>query len=255
MRIVSPLLSAFLSYIDWRLSQQFHAIRILKTGRAPRVPIGRPLVVYLNHASWWDPLMMMWLGWRCYPGRPQYGPIEAAQLERYAFFKYLGVFGVEKGTLSGARRFLRVSEELLALEGAMLWLTPQGRFADVRERPLAFASGLAHLAMRRREALFVPLAIEYRFGQEQLPEIVLNFGAPLEGEQLAQDVHQVRLQLEGALSDAMDEIAGAASFGRTDVFETMLQGSGGASLAYDMWRRMKALLRRERPRLNHADVL
>ena len=254
MRIVRPLLSAFVSYIERSLRQNFHAIRVLRSGRPPVVPEGRPLVVYLNHASWWDPLMMMWLGSRCYPGRPQYGPIEAAQLERYSFFKYLGVFGIEKGSVSGARRFLRVSEGLLSQEGAMIWLTPQGRFADVRERPLAFASGLAHLAARQREALFVPLAIEYRFGEERFPEIALNFGTPQEGADLPAEVNQVQWQLEAALEAAMNELSGETSFRGMEVYETMLHGRGGASAPYDLWRRVKAMVRKEKPRLNHSDV-
>jgi hypothetical protein len=197
---------------------------------------------------------MMWLGRRCYPGRSQYGPIEASQLERYSFFKYLGVFGIEKGTVSGARRFLRVSEAILARDGAMIWLTPQGRFADVRERPSSFASGLAHLALRQPEAVFVPLALEYGFGAERLPEIRLRFGIPMEGAAIGGDVAQTQARLERSLEETMDALARAVIEKHEDAFETLLSGKGGASLPYDLWRRLKALLRGERPRLNHSEV-
>ena len=130
------------------MGRQFHSVRVDRSGLPPVLDPGAPAVVYLNHSSWWDPLLMMWLGANAYPGREQYGPIEASQLQRYGFFKHLGVFGVEKGTASGARNFLRNGRELRSRRGAMLWLTPQGRFADVRERPVRFAPGLAHLAAR-----------------------------------------------------------------------------------------------------------
>ena len=175
-KISAPLLSLFLAYIHRSLGTHFHAVRLAIDGLPPSVEFERPLVVYLNHASWWDPLMMMWLARQCYPGRPQYGPIEAEQLKRYGFFKHLGVFGVEKGTVLGAKNFLRISDTILAQRGSMIWMTPQGRFADVRERPLSFASGLAHLAKRQPNAVFVPLALEYAYGQERHPEIFIQIG-------------------------------------------------------------------------------
>ena len=57
----------------------------------------------------------------------------------------------------------------------MLFLTPQGKFADVRA-PLVFAPGLEHLAARAPRAHFLPLAIEYTFWEERKPEVLLAFG-------------------------------------------------------------------------------
>ena len=96
-------------------------------------------MVYLNHPSWWDPLVCLVLAHRCFPGRAAFAPMDAAQLERYRFFRKLGAFGVERGTRHGAAAFLRIGTKVLARPGAMLWLTPQARFADARERPLRFA--------------------------------------------------------------------------------------------------------------------
>lgn len=254
VKIVRPLLAAFVSYIERSLRQDFHAVRVLKGGGAPVIPLDKPLVVYLNHASWWDPLMMMWLGKSCYPQRSQYGPIEASQLKRYSFFKYLGVFGVEKGSLSGARKFLRISEQILGKSGAMLWMTPQGRFADVRERPVTFASGLAHLASLQKDVTFVPLAIEYGFGQEKYPEIFVCFGKPLDSLLLETDAQTTQDCLEHALEETLARLSEAVIQRNDAVFETMLSGRGGASLPYDLWRRLRAVWRGETPNLNHGQV-
>ena len=62
----------------------------------------------------------------------------------------------------------------------LLAVTPQGRFADVRERPVHFEAGLGHLAARVQRALFVPFAVEYVFWEERLPEILVRFGEPVE---------------------------------------------------------------------------
>lgn len=253
-QIVRPLLSVFISYIHRSLYKHFHAVRVAADGLPPAVPMDRPLVVYLNHASWWDPLIMMWLGNWYYPNRPQYGPIEASQLRRYSFFKYLGVFGVERGTLSGAREFLRVADAVLTQEGGMLWMTPQGRFADVRERPLAFASGLAHLALRRRDALLVPLAIEYGFGQEKFPEIFVRFGTPLDASTLPASAGMAQTLLEEGLESALNGLSEAVVRKDEREFQTLVSGRGGASLPYDLWRIFKGLVTGKSAALNHSST-
>ncbi len=253
-RITPILLSLFLGHIERALKKHFHSVRVAQAGLPPSISQNTPLVVYLNHASWWDPLVMMWLGAHCYAGRAQFGPMDSKQLERYGIFKHMGVFGVEKGTLAGARTFLRTSRALLAQPGAMLWLTPQNRFADVRERPLRIASGLAHLAVMEPEAAFVPLAIEYGFGQERFPEIILQFGPVQHGHALGESSAHARASLEASLQATQDALAQAA-WSRNDVFfKTLLSGRGGASVPYDLWRRFVALMRGETASLDHSSL-
>ena len=74
--------------------------------------------------------------------------------ERYGFFKHLGFFGIEPQTQRGARTFLRTTHALLASSLNAVWLTPQGRFVDVRERPLRLQKGLGALAVREPGAIF-----------------------------------------------------------------------------------------------------
>ncbi len=57
-----------------------------------------------------------------------------------------------------------------------MWITAQGRFSDVRERPLALRPGVARLAELAPEALFVPLALDYAFWEERGAEACLAFG-------------------------------------------------------------------------------
>jgi hypothetical protein len=197
------------------------------------------------------------------PKRIHFGPIEDGQMKRYGFFKWIGIFGVEKGTASGARRFLRIAQGLLARPESVLWLTPQGRFADVRERPVRFAPGLSHLAARMPDACFVPLALEYGFGQERVPEIFARFGTPVSGSDLAvavggagngvRDAESMNAGLEasmGALQDALkaDVIGGGAM-----VWEVLSKGGGGTTFVYDLWRRLKGALQGRRVRVDHAE--
>jgi len=111
--------------------------------------------------------------------RIPHAPIDSVAVEKYAFFKKLGFFGVERNSARGARNFLRVARELLRRGDTLLFMTPQGRFADVREPRLDFEAGLGHLFRKSSGVVFLPLAVEYTFWEEQHPEVLIRFGEPL----------------------------------------------------------------------------
>jgi len=73
-------------------------------------------------------------------------PHDSPQLERYRFFKRLGYFGVTPDTPRRARLFLRTASHIVQQLDSMLWITPQGAFADPPLRPIRFQTGLGHLA-------------------------------------------------------------------------------------------------------------
>src|SRR5262249_56575078 len=75
----------FTKYFKRYLTKNFHAARLSRTG-APPVLDGTPLVVVLNHASWWDPLMGMALA-DLFAGYKHFVPIDAEQLKRYRLFE------------------------------------------------------------------------------------------------------------------------------------------------------------------------
>ncbi|REJ75036.1 MAG: hypothetical protein DWQ30_18640 [Acidobacteria bacterium] len=109
----SPLLyRCFAFWLRGYLRRHFDAVRALRTDPEPsrleELLPRRGLVVYSNHPSWWDPILFYVAGGMLFPGRAGFGPMDAAQLERYRFFRRLGVFGVAPGR-RGALSFLRAS--------------------------------------------------------------------------------------------------------------------------------------------------
>jgi 1-acyl-sn-glycerol-3-phosphate acyltransferase len=245
-RIKEWKLRFFTAYALRHVAKHFHAVRLSRAGGVPR-PADAPVVVYLNHASWWDPLLSLVLMTRLFPAHRAYAPIEAAQLKRYGILRDMGLFGIEPGTARGGLRFLRTAEAVLRHPGAMLWLTPQGRFADARERPVLFEDGLAHVAMRSPDAVFVPLAVEYPFWMESRPEALARFGEPVRGAELplALGVEACSRALALRLERAQEALA-AESVARDAVrFDTLLGGSSGVGGVYDRWRAFKAKWRGE----------
>lgn len=238
-----PQMTRFFAAVMARqMAASFRAVRLARPG-LPDLPPGRPLVVYSNHPSWWDPAYFMVIHPRLFPDREGYGPMEAAMLDRYRFFRRIGIFGVDAGSRKGAARFLATSQAILADPRRMIWITAQGRFADPRQRPLDIRSGVAHLLARMPQAIAVPLALEYPFWSEKRPEALAAFGAPLEG---TADAAAWAPRLERALTETSDRLATLAMARDPSAFVSLLSGRSGVGGVYETWQRLRSLARGER---------
>jgi 1-acyl-sn-glycerol-3-phosphate acyltransferase len=253
-RITKPLLNLFGNYSDRFLRKHFHSVRILKRAQ-PAAAAGLPLVIYLNHASWWDPLVCLLLARRFYNRRASYAPVDASALRRYRFFRRLGFFPVTPGVVWGAAEFLDTARLVLAANRTVLWLTPQGDFVDPRARPARFQTGLGHLTKHGPPAAFVPLALEYTFWEERLPEILIGFGAPLIFDSSPHlNAREATQLFEFALTSVQDDLANAAQRRAPDEWETVVRGKSGSSRVYDSWRRARAVFRGEKFSAAHSDL-
>jgi 1-acyl-sn-glycerol-3-phosphate acyltransferase len=237
------------------LRRHFNSLRVAGEG-LPASLLERPLVVYSNHASWWDPLVGLLLGAEFLPGKNVYAPMDATALERYGFFKRLGAFGVEQGTRRGGVQFLRTARTVLQHSGTALWLTPQSRFADARERPVRFKSGIGHLPGMGQEIYFVPVAIEYVFWEERLPEILVRFGKPYCATPEDRTVKPEWLTgfFADRLRETQDELAKQSQRRDPSEFRCLLRGRAGVGGVYDRWRQFRAGLRGERFHLEHGKL-
>jgi 1-acyl-sn-glycerol-3-phosphate acyltransferase len=244
------LFRLFCRYARRYAARHLHAVRLSKSGRPP-TRLDGPVVVVLNHPSWWDPLSCFILS-DLFPDRDHWAPIEAAGLQQYRFLGRVGMFGVEAGSARGAATFLRTSRAILADSRAMLWITAQGRFADVRERPVRLRSGVGHLATRLDRGTILPLALEYPFWDQRTPEALVRFGAPI-------DIAAVRGRrarewtdaTAAALERALDDLSAEARQRDAGRFEVLVSGRVGVGGVYDSYRRLRAWLRGETFRADH----
>jgi 1-acyl-sn-glycerol-3-phosphate acyltransferase len=237
----SPLtIALFHRYLLWYLPRHFHAVRLARQDW-PALPASRPLVVFTNHPSWWDPAIFILVHCTLMRGRVAHGPMEAEALGRYGVLRRMGMFGIEADTRAGAATFLRLGGRVLAEPSGALWITAQGRFADPRQRPVTLRPGLAHLARLAPQALLLPLAVEYPFWNESRPEALLRFGPPIEAAALGGRSAQAGTQiLEAALATTMDSLARDAMARDPAPFRTLLEGSTGVGGVYDLGRRVRA---------------
>ena len=195
--------------------------RAVMAQNAERLENARPpLIVFSNHASWWDPALCVLLGRLLMPNAQHFVPVPPATLRRFP--EKAGFFPADSSSSRGAADFLRTAEAILRDRG-VLWMTPQGRSADVREFPVAFRPALGALAARVPEATLLPLAAEYTFWDERLPRVLLRCGEPLQTspetapETLSRD-------LESALAATMLTLQRASCARDAASFRTLEEG-------------------------------
>lgn len=172
----SPLIEAwFRGYVRRYLRRSFH--RVLLLGEPPAMPDG-PLLVCMNHSSWWDPLLVFWLS-RELLSWDAYGPMDQRQLNRYPILARIGAFGVDRESLQAAREFVRYSDELLRGRRRALWLTAQGAMVSSAARPVRFYSGVASLVQSLGVAHVTTVVLEYEFWDEKRPEAFVSFATAI----------------------------------------------------------------------------
>lgn len=234
-RITQPIWKGFGWYANRFVRRNFHALRVSHSGLPRLSALGAPTVIFLNHPSWWDPLICLLLAREFFPHRRHFAPIDADMLAKYRIFSHLGFFGVERGTRAGAASFLRTGAAIASEPGTCLWITAQGEFYDPRTRPVKLAAGLARLAVRTPALTqFIPLAIEYPFWSEREPEALAHFGAPLQNSDGG--------MFDQALEQTMDDLAHRAALRDPTAFRTIVRGAAGSALVYDAWRWAKSRL-------------
>ena len=247
--ISQPVLRFFRFIVRGYFRRHFRAVRVSDAGRWTGIPDG-PVIVFANHCSWWDPMVSVLLASEFMPDRNHYAPMDAAALERYAILKRIGVFGVEMKTARGAAQFMRTGLEIMKANG-VIWVTPQGRFADPRERPLQFKPGLAALAAKAPSGCTVlPMAIEYTFWDERLPEVLMHFSKPIKVER--QPAAQLKESFKAALLLAMETLQAKAIARDPSGFTVIARGRVGTGGLYEAGQRLVARLRGRRYQAEHT---
>lgn len=236
------LIRGFRRYAHRYVRKHFHAVRLSRSGASfPRVP--EPLLIVLNHPSWWDPMVCTILTGQMLD-REHYAAMDADALTRYAFFKKLGFVGVDTKSLRGAAGFLRTGETILGESNTAFWVTAQGRFADVRQRPLALQSGVGHLAARLSRGIVLPVALEYAFWNERTPEALVRVGEPLRiGGHPDRSGKDWLMLIEESLTRNLDALNAEAISRDPARFTVLLSGKVGVGGPYDLWRRFQSWVR------------
>lgn len=211
----------------------------LKVEGALPQPAGGPLIVYMNHPSWWDGYMAHLLNHlvlrRAF--RP-YVMMEEPQLRRYRFFSWSGAFSVDRHDARSAMRSVAyVAQQLAGARPACLYIFPQGAITPTDRRPIAVFGGLAHVVRRCGGATLWPVALRYEFRGEQRPEALIRAG-PAHYASAESSPRALTAEAAARLTAACDALRAEYTAGDLAGYRALLRGRPGVNRLFD------ALMRR-----------
>ena len=250
--------NGFHAFLRPYLRRHFDAVAVAAGGRPDRPPVapelsGGPLVVLTNHPSWWDPVVAHFLNRQLFPDRQFRAPIDAAALSQYQVFERLGFFGID-GTRRGATNFLRTAAAVLDSPADMLWITPEGRFADVRDDAASLMPGLAHVCHRAGRGHAIALALEYVFWNERLPVCLAKFSSPIDLSLPRENKTVLLQEMTVTLRQTQRELSSGAIARSFEPFDNLLVGKSGGGFVYDTFRRLRAIVTGGRFQARHENL-
>lgn len=222
------------------IGRKFAAMRVERESAAllrTLADIEGPLILAANHIGWWDPLTMLTLHRVFLGDRSMRAPMDADQLERFGLFRRLGVFGIDPDDPAS---LTRMEAEMTAYFAGSrlptLWITPQGRFADVRE-PIVVRPGVSKMAASTPGARVVSVSVEYCFWADPKPEILV-------GAREVRPAGGSTTAWQRAITDAMragaSDLAVLAIARDASRFEPVVSSAGRqGGLGYDLWLRLR----------------
>lgn len=229
----------FAAMVAHMLRRNFHAVRLARGSRSALADLDRgdrPTLVVMNHSAWWDPLVAITLWRTSFPSRAPYGPIDRDELRRFGIFRKVGLFGVDPddpATLEAMRDYLA---GLVARDPRLaLVVTPQGRFADVRDE-VVVRPGAAAVAAALAPDRAVSIAVEYGFWVDRKPEVFLRV-EPIDASRggLLGWQRRITLSMRGN-QRALAELVRARD---PEAFEPLAPEfaprAGGTNAIYDLW--------------------
>lgn len=238
------LVDGFCWYSLGLLRKQFQSVGFLGTEKLATIPDHHSTIVFANHASWWDPIVAMMCQNQYMSQRTLFAPIDSEQLENYAVLKKMGFYGVRLQTFAGAQSFLETSKKLLAVPSTSIWITPEGKFCDVRDHEQPLMPGLAHLVSKLNHTTVIPLALEYSFWDDSRPHIFGRFGDPISCEQSGLgDKSACKERLAQALRITQRELASAVIKRDPLPFNYLMSSHTKRLSWYDFARRWAAWLK------------
>lgn len=175
-------LAGFRRYVRWRIARTFDGLWVEGLDQTRRVARREPVIFASNHVAFWDPLVVVAIDEAL--GTEAYALMDANNLGKLPFFRWVGAVPVDRSTPAASRRGLKLGAALCRGPGHALWLFSQGRPRPAHLRPLDIKPGVRLLA-RLSKARVVPVSLQYLFREVDQPAIFASFGAPLSWETVA----------------------------------------------------------------------
>ena len=220
----------FAYYHKRLLKKHFYAIHLAGEENISLVDNSQPVIMYANHSNWWDGFIAYYLTNRVMK-KDDYLMMDIEQMKKYSFFKYIGVFSVDRNIPAEAIRSINYAAELLKDSARYLWIFPQGNMVPQESRPLKFFSGITRLAEKTGKVNLVPVCFRYEYLMEQRPEVFISISKPVlvEGKTENDLTEHLRCELEIQLDNLKNDVTA----GNFKEFKTIFRGKESRNKTFD----------------------
>ena len=202
-RKVSPFNFLMRRWLSFVLRRRFHNVYLLGAENIDLLEGTHPVVGCVNHTNWWDGFVLYVLSHRRL-SHDIYLAMDEANLRRYRFFTWMGVFGIDLSDACAVVPGLRYAVRLLrgaARTPRLVWIFVQGKLLDPRV-PIEVKPGASFLA-RQSGAQLLPLVLRYEWLLESRPSIFVQIGEPMPPDTAATDLATVLNRLWGRIDTAI----------------------------------------------------
>jgi len=181
-----------------------------------------PSVIFLNHSNWWDAIIPFYLSYSVW-NVDGYAFMDFKQLQKYKFFRRIGVFSVDRESGRESMKSLGYALELLKNKDTVLWIFPQGELLHWNVRPVVFEHGLSYMLSKCGKINLIPAAVNYEFLMEQRPEIFISVSEPVNPDN-AIPRRVMSENLSGIMEKMLDEQKSVIVSGNTGGYRTLMKG-------------------------------
>jgi chlorobactene lauroyltransferase len=221
-------------YHNRLLKKHFYRIHLSGSLHLNLIDASLPVILYANHSNWWDGFIAYYLTNRLWK-EDDYLMMDIEQMKTYSFFKYIGVFSVDRKKPKSAVESIEYAANLLKETNKYLWIFPQGTMQPQDYRPIEFYNGITRLTEKLGAVNLLPVSFRYEFLMEQRPEVFIKLGKPdvvngIPAKELTSVLqNKLVLQLDGLRDDVIN--------GRLNEYQTVFRGKSSRNKTVDKIRK------------------
>ena len=220
--------SLFAFYHKRLLKKHFYRIHLNGRDNLSALGLDTPVILAANHSNWWDGFIAYYLTNRLMKC-DDFLMMDIEQMKKYSFFRYIGVFSVDRKNPAEAMRSINYAADIIKNTKRCLWIFPQGEMTPQDKRPLVFYSGISKIAERAGKVKIIPAAFRYEFLMEQRPEVFISIGKPVE---FTAGNKNFTSELEKLMTAQLDELKSDVTNG-TGNFEIVFTGKSSRNKSFD----------------------
>lgn len=213
------------------LKKHFYRIHLTGEENLKLIDTALPSILYANHTNWWDGFIAFQLTSNYFKA-DDHLMMDIEQMHKYKFFKYVGVFSVNRKDAREGVESINYAVELLKGTKKYLWIFPEGEMNVQDHEPITFYNGLARIAEKTGGVNLIPVSFRYEFIMEQRPEAFIKIGTPDVVKNI-EDIKAYTIHLQNKLAGDVKQLRDDVINKKFDSYKIIFEGKNSRNKTVD----------------------